>query len=221
MRVLDLFAGMGGWSQAFADRGHDVVRVELDERYEAEVHADILDLHPQLEPLDAHWDIILASPPCEKHSLMSVSRWWDVDDNGFIPTAHESVHHTRLALHTLYILNALAPTAAIMENPRGLMRKVLPVKPHQTVTYCRYGDTRMKPTDLWLFGASRDFYFEPMCKNGAKGCHEEAPRGSRTGTQSPQDYWMRSLVPYGLSQSMCDQMEQHLAGDLVPGRLAV
>ncbi len=212
-----MFSGLGGWSQAFRDRGHEVVRVELDPRYEAEIHDDILNL--KAEDLPGEWDIVLASPPCEKHSLMSVSRWWDVDDNGFLPSAPESIHHTVLALHSLYLIAALKPKAGILENPRGLMRKVLPVKPHQTVTYCRYGDTRMKPTDLWLFGEARRFYWEPMCKNNALACHEPAPRGARTGTQSPQDYWERSLVPYGLSQSVCEQMEAALVGELVPGRL--
>lgn len=220
LRVLDLFSGMGGFSQAFRDRGHEVVRVELDERYEAEVHANVLDLEHHLEPLDAHWDIILASPPCEKHSIMAASHYWKVDDHGFLPTTTSAIHHTNLALHALYLIAALEPVAAILENPRGLMRKILPVKPHTTVTYCQYGDTRMKPTDLWLFGAARNFYFKPMCKNGA-GCHEASPRGARTGTQTPMSYWERSLVPYGLSETICEQMEQHDAGTLVPGRLAV
>lgn len=60
MKVLDLFSGMGGWSQAFRDRGHEVVRVELDPRFEAEIHADILSLTPK--DLPGPWDIVLASP---------------------------------------------------------------------------------------------------------------------------------------------------------------
>ena len=34
MRVLDLFAGLKGWSQAFSDRGHDVRTVENDKRFD-------------------------------------------------------------------------------------------------------------------------------------------------------------------------------------------
>ena len=39
----------------------------------------------------------------------------------------------------------------IIENPRGKLRKLEIVKdlPRTTVTYCQYGDIRMKPTDLW------------------------------------------------------------------------
>lgn len=219
MRVLDLFAGKGGWSQAFRDRGHEVVRVELEDWLEAEIHANVLDL--TVDDLPGPWDIVLASPPCEKFSLMSVYHHWHFEsDSGYVPRSSIVVEATRLALHTLYLLGNLETKAAIMENPRGLMRKVLPYKPLATVSYCQYGDTKMKPTDLWLFGDARRFYFKPICKNRA-GCHVEAVRGSREGTQRPMRYWDRSIVPYGLSEAICTQMEALLDGTFSPGRLAV
>lgn len=222
MRVLDLFSGMGGWSRAFKDRGHDVTRVELDPRYEADIHADILDIQPgeNYSLLSREWDIILASPPCERFSIASRGIHWEWSEDGFVPRTLEAVEATRLTMHTLYLLHALKPKAAIMENPRGLMRKILPIKPTRTVWYCRYGDTRAKPTDLWAFGAAKQFYFEPECHNGNPD-HVAAPRGSKTGTQGRGNYWEKSLVPYGLSLAMCEQMEQHLEGTLIPGRLAV
>lgn len=222
MRVLDLFAGLGGWSQAFRDEGHEVVRVELDPYYEAEVYDDVLSITvgDSRTFLDQEFDLVLASPPCEKFSIMAVSHYWRQHGAGFIPKNPKALDAMRLAMHTLYLLEGFRPKAAIMENPRGMMRKVLPVKPDVTVTYCQYGDTRMKPTDLWLFGAAQDFYFKPMCKNGAT-CHEASPRGSRTGTQTPMSYHERSLIPYDLSLSVCGQMEQHLDGTLVPGRLGL
>lgn len=49
-----------------------------------------------------------------------------------------------------------------------------------TISYCQYGDNRMKPTDIW----TNDLKWipKPPCKNGDK-CHISAPRGSITGTQ--------------------------------------
>ena len=36
-----------------------------------------------------------------------------------------------------------------------------------TVTYCQYGDTRMKPTDLWCSDSLfQQWTPRPMCKNG-------------------------------------------------------
>lgn len=232
MKVLDLFSGLGGWSQAFRERGHDVTRVELDERYDAEHHANVLwlDVRDGRIVIDDPWgegvtdlgtfDIILASPPCERFSIAARGTHWEPVPEGFVPRSREAVAAAHLTMHTLYLLQAAKPTAAIMENPRGQMRKIMPVRPSVTVWYCRYGDERAKPTDLWLFGAARSFYFEPECHNGSPD-HAAAPRGSKTGTQGSGDYWNKSLVPHGLSLSMCEQMEAHLDGTLTPGRLAI
>ena len=86
-----------------------------------------------------------------------------------------------------------------IENPRGMMRKmdiwntILHVR--QTVTYCQYGDTRMKPTDIWT--NNYDWNPRPACKNGMT-CHVSAPRGSRTGTQGLKGAYLRSQIPYKL-----------------------
>lgn len=64
--------------------------------------------------------------------------------------------------------------------------------PCHTVTYCQYGDTRMKPTDIWTNHPNPQF--KPICKNG-DSCHVSAPRGSRTGTQGLKDARERSVIP--------------------------
>ena len=81
----------------------------------------------------------------------------------------------------------------IIENPRGKLRKLnlLDNMNIHTVTYCQYGDKRMKPTDLW---SNIKLNLKPMCKNG-DDCHESAPRGSRTGTQGLNNAFERSKVP--------------------------
>jgi hypothetical protein len=64
-----------------------------------------------------------------------------------------------------------------------------------TVTYCQYGDTRMKPTDIW----TNNPHWTPreMCKNGDT-CHVAAPRGSKTGTQGLKGAEIRSIIPHEL-----------------------
>jgi hypothetical protein len=91
-----------------------------------------------------------------------------------------------------------------IENPRGMMRKVfdqyaeeagLSDYTRRTVTYCQYGDTRMKPTDIWT---NADWWEpRPPCKNGMP-CHEAAPRGSRTGTQGIKEAYKRAMIPADL-----------------------
>ena len=62
---------------------------------------------------------------------------------------------------------------------------------------CQYGDTRMKPTDLWTNHPNPKF--KPACKNGDP-CHVAAPRGSQTGTQGIKGAVLRSVIPKELCE---------------------
>lgn len=73
--------------------------------------------------------------------------------------------------------------------------------PRYTVTYCQYGDKRMKPTDIWTNYPEPNF--KPACKNGSP-CHEKAPRGSRSGMQGLKDWQHRSQIP----DELCDYIVQ-------------
>lgn len=73
------------------------------------------------------------------------------------------------------------------------------------ITGCKYGDTRMKPTDIWT--NHPDPKFLPMCKNGDP-CHEPAPRGSKTGTQGLKGSKERSIIPQKLCEHIVDICER-------------
>lgn len=82
--------------------------------------------------------------------------------------------------------------------------------PRYTVTYCQYGDTRMKPTDIWT--NHPDPQFKPACSNGDP-CHERAPRGSMTGTQGLKDHKHRSVIPEELCDHIVDICEKGMKND--------
>jgi hypothetical protein len=106
-----------------------------------------------------------------------------------------------LVRKTLEIINHFQPTYWFMENPRGVLRKLDVVKglKKNSVTYCQYGDERMKPTDIWT---NSDVWTpKPMCKNGDP-CHVAAPRGSRTGTQGRANAYERSKIPEELCREI-------------------
>jgi hypothetical protein len=78
------------------------------------------------------------------------------------------------------------------------MRKMEFMKfPMYTVTYCQYGDKRMKPTDIWTNHPNPKF--KPQCKRGMP-CHEAAPRGSQTGTQGLENAIEKAKIPRDLCQ---------------------
>jgi len=73
-----------------------------------------------------------------------------------------------------------------------------------TVTYCQYGDTRMKPTDIFT---NIPNWQCKRCKNGSP-CHEPAPRGSKTGTQGLKNVKLRGVIPPKLFHEIFDCIEK-------------
>ena len=78
--------------------------------------------------------------------------------------------------------------------------------PRYTVTYCKYGEERMKPTDIWT--NHPDPKFKPPCKNGDP-CHVRAPRGAKTGTQGIAGAAERSRIPQQLCRHIVDICENN------------
>jgi hypothetical protein len=114
----------------------------------------------------------------------------------------------KIVEHTKNLLLEMNPRKGwLMENPRGMLRKLPCVAglPRVTVTYCRYGDTRMKPTDLW--GSVPNWTPRPMCQNGNSD-HEAAPRGAKTGTQGIKGSAERAVVPWELWDELLTAAER-------------
>lgn len=205
MIVFDFFSGTGSSTQAFEDAGHTVYRFELDEKFTATENVDIMKLNAKyLIEKYGQPDFIWASPPCTAFSVASIGYHWTGGKRAYEPKTEFASYSQKLVAHTVQLIKDLNPTKGwLMENPRGVLRK-LPVVanlPRNTVTYCQYGDTRMKPTDLW--GVVPDWKPKPMCKNG-EPCHVAAPRGARTGTQGLKGAKERSMVPYSLGKEILD-----------------
>lgn len=200
MKVLDLFSGLKGWSTPWADRGHETFAIDIDRRFDADAYIDISNVHEVLEILPWQPDVILASPPCNAFSVMSMARNWTHSGE---PKTLTAVIGQRLVLATLKIVNITKPRYWVLENPRARLRTLdlLDNIPRYTVTYCQYGEDRMKPTDLWGV-LPESLVLRPMCKNGDP-CHVRAPRGSRTGTQGGVDSIRSAMIPYELSKEIC------------------
>jgi len=202
MLVFDFFSGTGSSTQAFKDAGHTVIHVELDEYFEAD-ERDVMKLTAEyLVSKYGQPDFIWASPPCTAFSVASIGHHWTGGYRAYEPKTEFAKLSQELVAHTIQLIKDLKPTKGwIMENPRGVLRKLPVVQelPRNTVTYCTYGDNRMKPTDLW--GVVPNWTPRTMCKNGMP-CHEAAPRGAKTGTQGLKGARERSRVPYALGEEI-------------------
>lgn len=207
MRVLDLFSGLKGWSQPFADRGHETFCVELNPRFSAD-HRDVFDYEPPV----GYFDIVLASPVCTGFSVMHIGKNWTHDHQPKTDSARLSL---RMVERTRYIIAKARPKFFVIENPRAKLRKLPVVADLQrhTVTYCQYGEKRMKPTDLWG-GFPSSLTLKAPCANGMP-CHVAAPRGSMTGTQGMESA-ESAKIPYPLALSVCLAAERDLSlGELL------
>lgn len=209
MKVLELFAGTRSISKEFEAKGHECFTIEFDTQHEnISLYADIKQITAQdiLEKFGKP-DVIWASPPCEKFSVAAIGRHWIKGTN--LPKTEDTKEALELLEHTVRLIKELNPKVFFIENPRGKMRKMDCMQEFEryTVTYCQYGDFRMKPTDLWT--NHPDPKFKPACKNGDP-CHVSAPRGSTTGTQGMSSYKEKSRIPSGLCKHIVEICEEYV-----------
>ena len=198
IKVLELFAGTRSIGKAFEKRGHKVFSVEWNKDFEnIDLYKDISELTAEeiLEKF-GHPDVIWMSPDCTTFSIAAIShhRRKNEETGNLDPVSDYAKFCDKVDQHCLDLIRKLNPSLWFIENPRGGMRKMTWMKglPRYTVTYCQYGDNRMKPTDIWTNHPNPKF--KPPCHNGDP-CHEPAPRGSKTGTQGLNGSVLRSVIP--------------------------
>jgi hypothetical protein len=195
MKVLELFAGSRSVGKIAEELGMEVFSSDLIEFEGINYPISILDFDVNKVPFQP--DVIWASPPCTGFSVAAIGHHWSGGKGAYIPKTETAKLGIELVRKTIEIINHFQPTYWFMENPRGVLRKLDVVKglKKNSVTYCQYGDERMKPTDIWT---NSDVWIpKPMCKNG-DSCHVAAPRGSRTGTQGRANAYERSKIPADL-----------------------
>ena len=196
MNVLELFAGSRSFGKIAEKYNCNVFSVDINNFDNINLVKDILDVNKNDIPFTPN--IVWASPPCTYFSVASIGKHWNEDHT---PKSKEAIQGLKILNKTLEIINFYPNSIFYIENPRGKMRRIIKGIDRTTITYCSYGDKRMKPTDVWSNNIYDMFNLngwkpKEKCFNNNKSCHhEEAPRGSATGTQGLKNNYERSKLP--------------------------
>tara|TARA_R110000737_G_C14477427_1_gene467873 strand:- start:115 stop:801 length:687 start_codon:yes stop_codon:yes gene_type:complete len=207
IKVLELFAGSRSFSKVAENYGLKTYTSDHKPFDNIDQVCDIFDfsLKKAFNKLGDLPDIIWASPPCTYFSVASIGHHWNPDHTPKTENAKLGVEIVKKTMDIIDIIMSINKNAFyIVENPRGKLRKLNLINPYdlKTVTYCQYGDNRMKPTDIWT---NANWLPKQICKNGDK-CHEAAPRGSQTGTQGLKNDYEKSKVPKELCKEILESI---------------
>lgn len=200
MRTIELFCGTKSFSKVMTSNGHSTFTIDNDPIHSPDICISIMDHIPEGE-----YDILWASPPCQGFSVAAIGKNWDNATK--LPKSDSARLGLMLLERTIELISIIHPRHWFIENPRGMMRKKIDQIFSQygihdyhrtTVTYCQYGDTRMKPTDIWT---NLPGWFGKKCAN-LSPCHDRAPRGSRRGTQGIKGAIDRGAIPPALFEEI-------------------
>lgn len=208
LSTMEWFCGTKSFSNVMESMGHNTFTIDNDPVFYPDKVADI----GSLAGIEGYPpDILWASPPCEGFSVASIGSNWTGGYRGYEPKSESAKRSIHLAKSTIRLIKQLEPKWWFIENPRGLLRKMPFMDDflketggvRHTIWYCRYGDTRAKPTDIWTNALWWDP--RPPCKNGDPD-HTSAPRGAKTGTQGISGYKDRSRIPAALFEEILLQI---------------
>jgi len=201
MNILELFAGSRSIGSVADSMGFNVFSVDWQKFDKIDLAIDIEELKSSDIPFVPN--VVWASPDCTTYTIAAIS----THRNGVEPKSDYAKKCDLVNKHFINLINqwlAMNPEMVFfIENPRGMLRKMPWMQEFQrhTVFYCKYGDDRAKPTDIWT--NSKNWIPRPMCHNGNRNCHHQlAPRGSKTGTQGRKGSYERSIIPNELCEEI-------------------
>lgn len=213
MKIVELFAGDRSIGKEAEKQGHEVFSVDWQKFDNINLSMDIEWMRPSDVPFVP--DMVWASFDCTTYTIAAIKTH---RRNTTEPFSDYAWKCDRVNQHVIamidYWLEQNPNMVFWFENPRGALRHMPFMKRfnRHTVWYCKYGDDRAKPTDIWTNSVT--WIPKPMCKNYKydkngniidKHCHHaSARRGAKTGTQGRKGSYERSKIP----QQLCAEIIQ-------------
>ena len=146
MKILELFAGSCSFTKVAKRLGHETFATDIKDYKYIDLKKDIFQLNYKEIPF--YPDLIWASPPCTTFSVASIGSYWKGGKGAYVPKKAEAYIGIALVQKAKDIIEYYKPKYYYIENPRGVLRKLYILKQYErkTITYCSYGDDRMKPS---------------------------------------------------------------------------
>ena len=190
LKGLDLFSGLGGWSDGLAMEGFDVTGVEIESKIAAlykhkVIVADVCELNPENFK---GYDLIVGSPPCRDFSHMArvfFARRWKTRK------ADPEGEGMRLINAFLSFVNIAKPKYWLMENVPGLL-DYIDLKP-RCVSY-------LTPSMRRVFFGNFPGFFVPV----------ELGRKMIMDIGGPLRSWERARIPLPVARALGVAVRQAL-----------
>lgn len=186
MFVVDLFSGTGAATQAFVDRGHKVVRIDI--AGSPDIRADVRHLPIRCKP-----DFVWASPPCQDFSNICVRNWTRNKTGGWPEQGFETYAAACDAIAEL------GPVYWAIENVRGAARWWGP--PTKRVG--------KGPNAPWLLWGNFPPFDTCKLRKGLYALYDENGRRRPGAKAKPAEE--SASVHYALSKALCMALERDLA----------
>jgi hypothetical protein len=196
-KMLELFSGSGIMARTFKEHGWETMTIDKEAKYHPDWNGDLGFISADMvQEMFGHPDVIWSSPPCECFSVASIGHHWNVDKT---PKTVQAKYAMTLHKVAFDLIKALDPRYWFIENPRAMLRRMpwMQGLDRHTITFCQYGERRMKPTDIWT--NHPDPEFKKQC-GPCDSCHDSAPRGAKTGTQGIKGAYARGMLPKALCE---------------------
>ena len=210
--VLELFAGSRSIGNAAEELGMNVFSVDWEAYEGIDLTIDIGTMKISDVPFVP--DVVWASPDCTTYSVAGISH----HRKDGIAFSDYAIQCDTTNQHWIGLIKEwleINPNMVFfIENPRGMLRHMpfMQEFKRHTVWYCKYGDNRAKPTDIWT--NSLTWTPRAECKNYKydkegniidRHCHHDsARRGAITGTQGRKGSYNRSKIPTELCMEILE-----------------